>query len=594
VIPGDVYIEHEDVVLQNIFIEGRLVIGEAVQEGNVTLDRVTVKGDTVVSGGGLNSIFFKDSVIATVIVNKNTGAVRIVAQGDTEVFEVQLEAPAHLAEEQLALGAEGFMHVAVTEALQPGRMDIQLDGVFETINSRATQVNIQLSEKTDIQHLILSTAAAVLGEGAVQLATIHAEGSTLSMRPQNVVLHVESATIAGETINDSYSEEGAVARLEGIRVDQGNLSFDLTHFVADLSLDDFEIVTTLDGEPVVLENVQYNLNDQRLTYTPFSVRDHYGKVLNVEVTPKHRLQGETQSATVPILNGFGGRVTDIHGVGMANAILTFGEHGAIQTDEHGYYSISLPPGTYKGTISGNGYIDSAIVGVSTSDVFLTDQHETGIRAAASNELKIMLEWDEYPHDLDSHLVAVLEDGQEYHTWFNDQIAYDGEQVLADLDWDDMMSYGPETTTIRQLRDGTYRFYVHNYSANYKGILAQSGAVVKIFRGQASKPEQVIRVPQGETDELCWDVFEMHVTNKGQSLDIRKKNELVSLIGGDDSIGELEGLCSPRPNFPGGGGGLIPDFGDLPGSNPVIPLVPPKMDVKWTDTDQMTTEIEVGK
>ncbi|SET70055.1 S-layer homology domain-containing protein [Natronincola peptidivorans] len=53
---GIAVIKVSDVILKDITISENLIIAEGVGEGEVTLDSVTVKGKTVVRGGGENSI----------------------------------------------------------------------------------------------------------------------------------------------------------------------------------------------------------------------------------------------------------------------------------------------------------------------------------------------------------------------------------------------------------------------------------------------------------------------------------------------------------------------------------------------------------
>ena len=64
------------------------------------MKNVTVKGETIVQGGGVNSIHFENSVLATVIVDKDAsqGAVRIVAEGTTTVGQVNVNSPVTLQE----------------------------------------------------------------------------------------------------------------------------------------------------------------------------------------------------------------------------------------------------------------------------------------------------------------------------------------------------------------------------------------------------------------------------------------------------------------------------------------------------------------
>ena len=77
-------------------------------------------------------------------------------------------------------------------------------------------------------------------------------------------------------------------------------------------------------------------------------------------------------------------------------------------------------------------------------------------------LRIVLEWGLDPRDLDSHLVGPRP-GEEkmFHTWYGQKKAYKDGQMIANLDLDDVTSYGPETTRVYEMAEGTYTFYVHH-------------------------------------------------------------------------------------------------------------------------------------
>ncbi|PIC63503.1 hypothetical protein CSV79_11530 [Sporosarcina sp. P13] len=533
VIAGDFTVSSPGVNLQNMVIEGNLILGPAVGEGDVHLNGVTVQGTTIINGGGENSIYFTDSVLATVIVNKNNGAVRIVAQGSTQVFEVQLETPARVVEQGLTGNAPGFTDIVVSEAMQTSQYGVQLEGVFETINSRATNVRITLEAGTDIRTLVLNALATVLGTGNIQLAEINADGSTLSQRPQNVVLNNGQVTIAGDVVDSSYSDNSATAVLNSIAVSPGSISLNTTQFIAGLTASDFNITAKVDNEAIELNNVSYDSNQNRFTFNPIALIGNEGKQVEIAVTPAvgSKVTGTVKTASYLISTGFGGRITDVQEVGMANATLTFKANnqvvGTATTDRHGYYSVNLPAGTYQGEISGPGYITSQIFGVAATDVFLMDQNETGIRAGASNEVKIMLDWGEYPSDLDSHLTGPGADGNRFHVWYANKQATTGETTYVDLDWDDTDSYGPETTTIRKLVDGEYRFYIHNYSSRYdnENTLSGSKAKVKVFKGNANTPDLTFNVPEGDEEAIYWIVFDMKVSNNGETIDIVEVNTM---------------------------------------------------------------------
>jgi uncharacterized protein YfaP (DUF2135 family) len=82
----------------------------------------------------------------------------------------------------------------------------------------------------------------------------------------------------------------------------------------------------------------------------------------------------------------------------------------------------------------------------------------------------VLYWGELPSDLDSHLVGPDVSGEKFHIYYSNMSYYSNDVKMADLDLDDVSSYGPETTTIYSPTDGMYAFYVHNYTDRYESSL----------------------------------------------------------------------------------------------------------------------------
>ena len=119
-------------------------------------------------------------------------------------------------------------------------------------------------------------------------------------------------------------------------------------------------------------------------------------------------------------------------------------------------------------------------------------------------MRIVLSWGKYPEDLDSHL------------WYTDQHIYwrEKEGRKANLDVDDVDSYGPETITIEEKKFGTeYIYAVHDYtnkgnSDSFK--LSQSGAKVFVYIGNSLV--KTFYVPTHIKANL-WTVFK--VTKEGE-------------------------------------------------------------------------------
>ncbi len=135
---------------------------------------------------------------------------------------------------------------------------------------------------------------------------------------------------------------------------------------------------------------------------------------------------------------------------------------------------------------------------------------TGGAAAALNfalspvlpagEMRVVLTWGEHPSDLDSHLW--LPAATPAHVFWVEQGRCDA-FPYACLDVDDVTSYGPETTTIRQRSNGTYVYAIYQYTTN--GPLTASGARVQVYTSNGLVAEYTVPTAG---DGRWWHVFDM--------------------------------------------------------------------------------------
>lgn len=127
-----------------------------------------------------------------------------------------------------------------------------------------------------------------------------------------------------------------------------------------------------------------------------------------------------------------------------------------------------------------------------------------------NSMRIVLNWGENPADLDSHL-----------SYSNQHVYWSSKQGLnANLDVDDVDSYGPETITIeKRLSDEYYVYGVHDYTNKDDPAttnLANSQAKVMVYVG-----ELLIRsyyVPTAKMGNV-WTVF--RISPEGEIQDINQ-------------------------------------------------------------------------
>ena len=177
------------------------------------------------------------------------------------------------------------------------------------------------------------------------------------------------------------------------------------------------------------------------------------------------------------------------------------------TDNEGNYAAELPAGYYTAEINVVGYSKLSVQIVAIGGQTVENQNGALTPILKAGQLRIVLTWGENPLDLDSHFTGPSPEGKPFHLFYDHKTSdYNGE-TMAGLDLDDTTSYGPETTTIYNAVDGTYSFYVHDYSnrdSENSTALANSGAIVQVYEGdqligQYNVPTEIV----GTT----WHVFD---------------------------------------------------------------------------------------
>lgn len=147
IIKGNVTVNVSGITLKNTVIEGNLFITEGVESGTVVLDRVSVNGTTTISGGG-KGIYVKNSKLNKTIVSRRDNIqIFLIAQGNSNIKEIELQSTAKLDEENL--GGEGFTDILISPIL---KADIELSGDFNIVNIIKGSPNVYI-KKGIIKHL---------------------------------------------------------------------------------------------------------------------------------------------------------------------------------------------------------------------------------------------------------------------------------------------------------------------------------------------------------------------------------------------------------------------------------------------------------
>ncbi len=208
-IGGSVVIKSRDITLKDTVIEGDLILAKEIGDGNVYLKNVLVKGDTIVKGGGTNSIYMEDSTFFKIIIEKEDNKIRLVASGNTRIEFVDAKSGAILEEQNLS--NLGFTNVEITGA-NTGVKVIELKGNFENVLSNGkdftvkisggTVRNLEVSENStnnqidiaadsQIIHLIIDAITKITGSGIVKEASVSVIGSTIEVKIEKLEMSPE-------------------------------------------------------------------------------------------------------------------------------------------------------------------------------------------------------------------------------------------------------------------------------------------------------------------------------------------------------------------------------------------------------------------
>lgn len=217
---GDVAVIAPDVTLRNTVINGNLVLRETIGDGNMTLDNVVVKGETIIKGGGANSIHINNSTLGKVTVIREGNTIRIVAAGSTSIGTVNIGSGAKLEEENLT-GA-GFGDVVLLDDIPEGA-NVIFEGTFGDVKIDSPKINvsvekgsvgsmtlaaaaedtkINLGQQAIVTTMTLNAAAQVTGTGSIGTANINATGTVIAQKPTvvNTAPNV-TAQVAGAPVS---------------------------------------------------------------------------------------------------------------------------------------------------------------------------------------------------------------------------------------------------------------------------------------------------------------------------------------------------------------------------------------------------------
>ena len=172
---GNLLVRTDDVILQDLTVDGDLIIGCGAADGDVTLDNVTVTGRVVVWGGGTDAVWMNNGTdVADLIVCRVDGPVKIIFDKDStlkvyDTIDVTITDRADAFEETEVIfyDVSGILdeQEKVNAALEDSEISISLPAhLYATVDKTGLETEIRNDSDSDHYRVELrrnDTGAAV-------------------------------------------------------------------------------------------------------------------------------------------------------------------------------------------------------------------------------------------------------------------------------------------------------------------------------------------------------------------------------------------------------------------------------------------------
>ncbi len=189
---GNVIISVPGVTLKNIKINGDLIIGDGVGDGEVTLDGVTVTGRTVVRGGGESSIkIVGKSNVSKIIVARVDGKVRVYTEDGTSIGEVVVD----------------------------GSDDVIIEGTVENLTILTSDITVNAKNATIKSVKINGEKAALVATGSTTIKNIEVNAKSVTITA-NAGTKIDSIVVNkdGANINGAGKVGSVTAKANNVKV----------------------------------------------------------------------------------------------------------------------------------------------------------------------------------------------------------------------------------------------------------------------------------------------------------------------------------------------------------------------------------------
>ncbi|MDF2819867.1 MAG: S-layer domain protein [Clostridiales bacterium] len=208
-VDGNAIINADAVTLKNLTIMGDLIITEGVADGEITLENVIVEGNTIVRGGGANSIIIKgNSKISNLMLSKtDSGAIRIKTEGNATVETIYVND----GKDDIILTGQ-FENVSVEGQTSVKAVNAQISN----IDMNAGNATLNIDKNTKVSTIGISedaTGSAIEVSGSVENIETNAPNSNILVN--GTVTNITS----GEKAKESNIELSTSAKVTNMTVE---------------------------------------------------------------------------------------------------------------------------------------------------------------------------------------------------------------------------------------------------------------------------------------------------------------------------------------------------------------------------------------
>ncbi len=167
---GNIMINSPGVTLKGLTVNGDLIIGDGVGDGDITLEQVKIKGNLIARGGGVHSIVIVGGgVEGKVVVAKVDGKIRVSVEGGADVEVIVID---------------------------DGKDDVIIEGTVGTVEITAPQIPIVV-QNANIGNIEVATQGAanvtVAGNATVTNVVVGSGASGTTLNVAGKVASVETS-----------------------------------------------------------------------------------------------------------------------------------------------------------------------------------------------------------------------------------------------------------------------------------------------------------------------------------------------------------------------------------------------------------------